>query len=64
MKRGRKQTTGRYETVDELHEAIKEFYYGGMSISQTARVCRVSLGTASKHLDGRVEYAEKRGSKE
>ena len=50
MKRGRKRTTGRFDSVQELHEAVWGFYREGQSMTQAAKSCKISLGTASKIL--------------
>lgn len=50
--RGRKPTTGRYATREELVEAVWGFYdMPNTSIAQVARICRVSEGVVAKVLD-------------
>jgi hypothetical protein len=52
MPRGPKPTTGRYETRAELEEAVRRLYWHGpQNVTQVARACRISLGTALKILN-------------
>lgn len=56
MTRGRKKTTGRYATREELVENIFLLYYGtDANITDVARICRVSGPTVSKILDNKIE---------
>lgn len=53
-KRGRKPTTGRYETREELEARVTELYYHTPAKpSQIARMCRVSEPVVHKILNAR-----------
>jgi hypothetical protein len=55
-KRGRKPTTGRYATREELERMVRLWYYDlGKNISEVARVCRVAQVTVAKILDKPVQ---------
>lgn len=50
-KRGFKETTGRFKSVEELRKTVREMYQGSdMSMSKVAQLCGVSLGTVSNIL--------------
>ena len=55
--RGRKRTTGKYQTVEELEEAV-QFFCQTQSEFQAARTCGVSPATV-RNILGRLK--EKRG---
>ena len=55
MRKGRKPITGRYDTREELEEAVlRDYYNTSRNMTQVARACRVSQSTVSailnKHL--------------
>lgn len=49
-KRGRKKTTGKYETRGELIDNVCHFYHMGHGQGQVARITRVSHSTVQKIL--------------
>lgn len=52
-RRGRKPTTGRYSSREELVREVWHWYdLPGTSQAQVARICRVSIQTVSKILNG------------
>lgn len=54
MKRGRKPTTGRYETRHELEsEVLRMYYETDRKMSEIARIARVSEGVVSRIIDNR-----------
>ena len=50
MARGRKRTTGKYQTVEELEEMV-QFFSQTQSEAQTARACGVSPATVRNILE-------------
>lgn len=51
-RRGRRATTGRYETREELERMVRAFYAEpGRSMLDVARVCRVSHGVVASILN-------------
>lgn len=45
MGRGRPRATGRYDTREELEEAVCSFYYNSpQTISEVCRACQISIG--------------------
>lgn len=54
-KRGRKPTTGRYETRHELESEVLRIYHEtSMNMSQISRVAQVSRSLVSKIIDNRL----------
>ena len=56
MARGRKKTTGKYESREELIDNVCHFYYMGHNELQVSRITGISDTTARKILD--EEYVE------
>ena len=57
MARGRKRTTGKYQTVEELEEMV-QFFSQTQGEFQTARTCGVSAGTVRNILARNKEKSD------
>jgi len=54
--KGRKLTTGRYSTVDELYQNVSFYYYETkQNITQVARTTGVSTATVQKILRSKLK---------
>jgi len=60
MARGRKRTTGKYQTVEELEEMV-QFFSQTQGEFQTARTCGVSPTTVKNILERLKEKGEGAG---
>lgn len=56
--RGRRKTTGQYETREELEETIIYMYTNTrLRMPQISRICKVSIGTVSSILTAATHHS-------